>query len=137
MSKFCAFSFLIISICLPSWAGDWPQLGFDAQHSSNSNEELPKNLGVRWEMKLPRMIPAWPDQNRLRNDSIYQPLIVDGKVIIASSMDDSVAAFDVGHGGELWRFYCGGPIRATPAAWGGKIFVGADDGWLYALEAQT
>src|SRR2546430_4337140 len=88
-------------------------------------------------MKLPEVKPAWPDQNRLRNDSIYQPIIADGKLIVASSMDDSVTAYDLRDGGELWRFCTGGPIRVAPAATEGKIFVGSDDGWMYALEART
>ncbi len=124
-------------VCSPTFAGDWPQLGFDAQHSSNSPEELPRAMAVRWAVQLPELKPAWPDQSRLRNDSLYQPLIVDGKVIVASSMDDSVVAYDVRDGGEVWRFYTGGPIRVAPAADGGRIFVGSDDGWMYALEARS
>src|SRR6267143_582268 len=65
VSKNCAFFFILFVMCMPGWTGDWPQLGFDGQHSSNSPEELAARLGVRWEMKLPRMILAWPDQNRL------------------------------------------------------------------------
>ena len=139
MSRFCAFALFLLNItfCSALWAGDWPQLGFDPQHSSNSPQELPRTMAVRWAMQLPELKPAWPDQNRLRNDSIYQPIIVDGKLIIASSRDDSVAAFDLRDGGEVWRLYTGGPIRVAPAAEGGKIFVGSDDGWMVALEART
>ncbi|HEV8293100.1 MAG TPA: PQQ-binding-like beta-propeller repeat protein, partial [Tepidisphaeraceae bacterium] len=139
MSRFCAVAlfFLNITCCSALWAGDWPQLGFDPQHSSNSPEELPRTMAVRWAMRLPQLKPAWPDQTRLRNDSVYQPIIVDEKLIIASSLDDSVAAYDVKDGGEVWRFYTGGPIRVAPAAEGGKIFVGSDDGWMYALQVRT
>ncbi|HEV8378512.1 MAG TPA: PQQ-binding-like beta-propeller repeat protein, partial [Tepidisphaeraceae bacterium] len=139
MSRLCAFAlfFLNITLCSGAWAGDWPQPGFDPQHSSNSPEELPRTMAVRWAMQLPELKPAWPDQNRLWNDSVYQPIIVDGKLIIASSRDDSVAAYDVRNGGEIWRFFTGGPIRVAPAAAEEKIFVGSDDGWMYALEART
>src|SRR5207244_3961727 len=112
VSRFCAVAIFILHItfCSVSWAGDWPQLGFDGQHSSNSAEELPRGMGVRWGMKLPKLEPAWPDQNRLRNDSVYQPIIVEGKLIVPSPLDDSVTAYDLRDGGEVWRFYCGGPI---------------------------
>jgi len=97
---------------------------------------MPRVMAVRWGMQLPELKPAWPDQNRLRNDSIYQPIIADEKLIVASSKDDSVTAYDLRDGGELWRFYAGGPIRVAPAAAEGKVFVGSDDGWMYALEAR-
>ncbi len=94
-------------------------------------------MGMRWSMKLAELAPAWPDQVRLRGDGVYQPIIVDGKLIVPSSRDDSVAAYDLRDGGEVWRFYCGGPIRVAPAAANGKIFIGSDDGWMAALSART
>ena len=117
-------------------AADWPQDGFDAGHGAASPETLPAALHVRWMLDLPRLRPAWPDQSRLTFDACYHPLVVGGRVIVASPADDSVAAYDLTDGRECWRFFAGGPIRLAPASDGTRVFVGSDDGWLYALRAD-
>ncbi|MCY2991074.1 MAG: PQQ-binding-like beta-propeller repeat protein [Planctomycetota bacterium] len=117
-------------------ATDWPQPAFDAGHSAASPEILPTQLGVQWTIDLPRLKPAWPDQKRLNFDDCYRPLIVGGRVIVASSRDDTVAAYDLNDGHECWRFFAGGPLRLPPASDGTRVFAGADDGWFYALSAD-
>ncbi|MGA2068019.1 MAG: PQQ-binding-like beta-propeller repeat protein [Thermoguttaceae bacterium] len=114
-------------------AADWPQYAYNAAHSAASPEPLPANLHVQWQLDLPRLKPAWPDQSRLNYDATYRPLIVAGRVIVASPGDDSLAAYELGTGKQSWRFFAGGPFRVPPASDGARIFAGADDGWLYAL----
>src|SRR3954466_15227013 len=38
---------------------------------------------------------------------------------------------------ELWRFQAGGAIDTTPAVAGETLYVGSDDGNLYALDPMT
>lgn len=112
--------------------------GADAQHSSSIAQSLPANLELHWTIDLPALAPAWPDQNRLKDDAVYHPIVVDGRVIIASPLDDSIAAYDVADGKLLWRFFTQGPMRVTPAADDqGRIFAGSDDGYLYALDSAS
>lgn len=117
-------------------ATDWPQAAFDAGHSAASPESLPAQLRVQWTVDLPPLKPAWPDQTRLTFDACYHPLIVDGRVIVASPRDDSVTAYDLSDGHTCWRFFAGGPIRLSPASDGARVFAGSDDGWLYAISAD-
>jgi outer membrane protein assembly factor BamB len=93
-------------------------------------------LHVNWVLELSRAEPAWPDQDRLNYDEFYRPIVVRGRVILASASDDSVAAYDLATGNLRWRFFTGGPVRLAPASDGARIFAGSDDGWLYALGAD-
>jgi quinohemoprotein ethanol dehydrogenase len=75
------------------------------------------------------------------------PLVIDG-VLYTSTAWSKVYAFDAATGKELWRYDPGVPgktavnaccdvVNRGVAAWNGKIFVGALDGRLIALNAHT
>lgn len=49
----------------------------------------------------------------------------------------SAAPLFTGQGGIVWRRQLGGAIRSTPAITAGRIYVGAGDGTLYALDRAT
>ncbi len=52
----------------------------------------------------------------------------------------SVVGAGVGHGagGEVrWSVETGGPVRSSPTVVDGTVFVGSEDGTLYALDAET
>src|ERR1043166_5592066 len=38
---------------------------------------------------------------------------------------------------QLWSFKTGRPIKSSPAIEGGRVFIGSDDGNLYALDFAT
>jgi eukaryotic-like serine/threonine-protein kinase len=42
-----------------------------------------------------------------------------------------------GQGGIRWRAQTGGPVRSSPAVTSQRVFVGSDDGFLYALNRQS
>src|SRR4051794_4402866 len=63
-------------------ASDWPMEGADAQHSSATPTPLPDNLQLHWSLDLPALQPAWPDQNRLKDDALYHPIVIGGRMIV-------------------------------------------------------
>ena len=135
----CARCFLLFAFLLavrPASAIDWPQFGFDASHSRATPEALPPKLAVEWSLDLPRLEPAWPDQPRLDFDASYRPILVGGRIIVTSPLEDTVSAYELISGKLLWRFFTGGPVRLPAASDGSRVFVGSDDGWLYALSAD-
>ncbi|MEO8431175.1 MAG: PQQ-binding-like beta-propeller repeat protein [Acidobacteriota bacterium] len=56
-----------------------------------------------------------------------------GDVVVLGDGSGAVMAFDVSTGRELWRFLAGDTVHATPLIRDGRIYVGSDDGKIYAL----
>jgi outer membrane protein assembly factor BamB len=80
---------------------------------------------IRWELPLPPH--AWSS-----------PVVVDS-VLIVGDCEGVLHAFDVSHVDMrppvLWRLRIpsGACIESTPAVWNGRIYVGARDGFFYAI----
>ncbi len=75
------------------------------------------------------------------------PLVIDG-VMYATSNFGRVYALDAATGRELWkydprmdgqwaRYACCDAVNRGLAAFEGRLYVGALDGWLHALDART
>ena len=93
-------------------------------------------LGFAWDYRL--------GTNRGQEST---PLVIDG-VMYATSNFGRVYALDAATGRELWkydprmdgqwaRFACCDAVNRGLAAFGGRLYVGALDGWLHALDART
>ncbi len=121
-----------------SQAGDWPMWRHDASRSNASPDPLPNDLHLQWVRTLPTPRTAWPaSQSKLQFDAVYQPIVVGKLLIVGSTTNDSITAFDTETGTEVWRFYTDGPVRFAPAAHHENIYAASDDGNLYCLEAAT
>ncbi len=116
-------------------AADWPMWRCDGQRSGATPAELPERLSLAWSIDLPALQPAWPDQAKMQLDSVYEPVVLGQRLFVGSSHDDSLTAHDTRTGRELWRFHANGPIRFAPVAWGERVCVASDDGYLYCLDA--
>ncbi len=117
-------------------AADWPMWRRDAARSARSPETLPSKLTLRWSRELPSLDPAWRNP-RLGFDHGHEPIVADGRITIASSHDDSVTAFDLDTGAEVWKIHAGGPVRFAPVAWQGRAVFGSDDGKVYCVDAAS
>jgi outer membrane protein assembly factor BamB len=120
------------------FAGDWPQWRYDAGRGAASPHGLPEELHLQWVRQLPKPSPAWPaSQPWLRFDLSYSPVAAGRRLVVPSMVTDSVTAYDTQTGQQQWRFYADGPVRLAPIAHGGKVYFGADDGYLYCLDAAN
>ncbi|MEM7011294.1 MAG: PQQ-binding-like beta-propeller repeat protein [Verrucomicrobiota bacterium] len=90
---------------------------------------------VRWSRQLPKLEPAYRDV-RLQFDAGYEPIAFGGRVIVSSSHDDSVTAFDQQNGEQIWKFWTDGPVRFAPAGGEGRVIFGSDDGCVYCVKAS-
>jgi quinohemoprotein ethanol dehydrogenase len=120
---------------------DWPSYGLDYAETrfsklSQVNAENVKNLGLMWtyDLESVRGVEA-------------TPLVVDGIMYVTASWS-VVHAVDVRSGKRIWTFDpevkkgegykgCCDVVNRGVALWKGKVFVGAYDGRLIALDAAT
>ena len=124
------------ALCLSAIASDWPQWRCDAARSSFTPHPLQLPLHLQWSLHLPPQDTAWKDEEVMKFDRSYQPVVLGQLLFIGSTINDSLSAYDLGSGQLKWRFYTEGPIRTAPAAWQDAVVVASDDGCLYCLAAQ-
>jgi putative pyrroloquinoline-quinone binding quinoprotein len=115
-------------------AADWPMWRHDARRSACTKQSLPERLHLQWTREFPAPRPAWPaSQTKLRFDDSYEPIVAGELVIVGSSTDDSVSAFDVSTGERRWRFETDGPVRFAAVSDGSRVHFVSDDGFLYCV----
>ena len=119
---------------------DWPMWQYDAGRSAAAPWRLAEELHLHWVRDLQAPKRAWPHQwdnhGKLDFDVSYSPVIKNHRIFVPSNVTDSVTAYDIDNGEELWRFYANGPVRLAPVAWEDKLFFTADDGYLYCVQAE-
>jgi outer membrane protein assembly factor BamB len=135
-------SLIFVFLPLLLSAADWPAFKHDAARSSVSQEALSLPLSPAWSWRSAQAPqPAWGDPGRSLNpldfDYAFQPVVAGGIVVLASSADDTVRAFDAASGALRWQFTCGGPVRFAPQLDGGRCYFAGDDGAAYCLDAKT
>ena len=116
-------------------SADWPMWRADSGRTAKIAEALPETLSIQWVLKRPQLRPAYR-HHRLSFDGAYEPIIANNKLYLASSLTDSVSAYNASTGQFLWCFYTNGPVRFAPVVDRGKIYFGSDDGLLYCLNAN-
>ena len=126
---------------LPPAPGGWASVGQNAWEQRYSDvaqidRQTVSGLGLAW----------FADIDTERGQEAT-PIVVDG-VLYVSTAWSMVKAYDVRNGALLWSYdpkvnrakgadACCDVVNRGVAAWKGKIYVGALDGRLIALDAQT
>jgi outer membrane protein assembly factor BamB len=121
-------------------AADWPMWRYDAGRTAASPHGLPDELSPIWTLRGTPRVQAWDDPLNLdlmSYDRLFEPIVIDGRMIIGYSDRDKVAAIDVETGEERWSFFTDAPVRLPPVGWAGKIYFTSDDGRLYCVDART
>ncbi|MEQ1828923.1 MAG: PQQ-binding-like beta-propeller repeat protein [Pirellula sp.] len=133
-----AVACFIFATALMSHCGaeDWPMWRQNSGRSGATAEGLPEKLSLKWVRHLPAIKPAF-HSSRLQFDAGYEPIVADGRLLVASSLNDSVTAYESSTGKELWVFRTNGPVRCAPAVWKQSVCFGSDDGYLYCIELET
>ncbi len=118
---------------------DWPMWRFDAARSASFPFELPETLQLQWVRQLPEPQRAWHPQwdhiGKLDFDISYSPVVMGERIFVPSNVTDSVTAYAIDDGRQLWRYYADGPVRLAPVAWEDKVYFVSDDGHLYCVTA--
>ena len=120
------------------FAADWPMWRHDAARSGAASAALPKEMHLQWTLHLPEPMPAWPaSQPKLNFDRQYEPVVAGQRLLIGSSVSETVASFNTRTGEREWVFFTNGPVRFAPAVAGERVYVTSDDGFLYCLDLAT
>jgi len=101
---------------------DWPTYRHDAQRSGRAGCELPVNLKPLWELKL--------------DGQITQPVVADGRLLVAGEDAHTVWCLDANSGRLLWDYTTGARIDSSPTLYSGLALFGSTDGWVYCLRAK-
>jgi quinohemoprotein ethanol dehydrogenase len=120
---------------------NWPSYGLDYAETRHSpldgvNTENVAELGLAWSYDL-----------ESRRGVEATPIVLDGTMFVTASWS-VVHALDAVTGERLWvydpevpRDYaykgCCDVVNRGVAVWGGRVFVGAYDGYLHAIDAGT
>ncbi|MEX0717710.1 MAG: PQQ-binding-like beta-propeller repeat protein [Planctomycetaceae bacterium] len=118
------------------FASGWTTYRGDAARTGYTADRLPENPAPLWTFRGPAPDPAWPRDERMLFDRASHVVVAEGRAFFGSSADGSVRAVDAKTGRTLWRFDTEGPVRCAPAVWKDRLFVGSDDGFLYALSTK-
>ncbi len=136
----------------PVLAEDWPTYQHDNQRSGITPERLGLPLHCQWVL-TPRQTPhtAWEESPAKRDlwhgfkdlkprslfDRANYVSVVGNSVFFGSSSDDIVCSRNLETGEEQWVFFTEGPVRFAPTVFQGKVYAGADDGYVYCLDAAS
>jgi outer membrane protein assembly factor BamB len=100
---------------------DWPMYRHDGARSGATASPIPDSPQRRWTCAL--------------EGKLTQPVIVGGKVFVASIDAHTLFALSAEDGREIWRYTAGGRIDSAPTIYQGTALFGSADGWIYCLRA--
>ena len=140
--------FLLLAMIVFLWSvrivgaadDDWPMWRCDAQRSASTTNSLPSHWSLLWSKDLTPRTQAWDDPLNLdlmTYDRIFEPIVVDGRLIVGFNDQNKTVAFDTDSGRKLWTVYTEAPVRLPPAAADGRVYFCCDDGYLYCVEVAT
>jgi outer membrane protein assembly factor BamB len=122
-----------------AFAADWPAFRFDATHSGLNPAENAIAAG-----NVGALATAWTAPTG--NGVFSSPAVANGRAYVGSD-DGKLYAFDAAGAtncaagpprtcSPLWTAATGGAVRSSPAVANGNVYVGSDDGKLYAFDAE-
>ncbi len=99
----------------------------DPGRTAATTQKMPAEPRLIWSRGLPPLRPAFKEP-RLQFDRSYEPVAAGKRLLVGSSREDCVIAFDTDTGAELWRALADGPVRFAPVIVGETAIFGSDDG---------
>ncbi|TKJ35491.1 MAG: hypothetical protein CEE38_15075 [Planctomycetes bacterium B3_Pla] len=101
---------------------DWPTYRSDAERSGYTPASVSAVLRRKWQVKV--------------GDKLTAPVVAEGKVLVASVDEHTVAAIDADSGKSSWRFTAGARVDSAPSLHQGRAIFGSRDGYVYSVRAS-
>ena len=67
---------------------------------------------------------------------LFSDPVLEGSRLFVGTYEGALLCLDVETGRVVWKFETGAPIPSSPAVWDGKVFVGNNEGVLFAFDAN-
>ena len=127
-------------------ADDWPTYQHDNQRTGVTPEKLGTPLSLTWTFKSPSP-PAkgWAmpvagygsrkSKPNVSYDDAYRVIVIGNRAYFCSSGEHKVYAVDAASGRIAWTFFTDAAPRLAPSYHEGRLYIGADDGVAYCLDA--
>lgn len=115
---------------------NWPMWRADAGRSASTANALPEEWNLLWTRKFTPRTQAWDDPLNLdlmTYDRSFEPIVIDGNVLIGFNDQDKLVALDAVTGRERWTYFAEGPVRLPPVGFHGNVYFCSDDGYLYCV----
>ena len=128
--------YLCLIVGTTATAADWPMWRADAGRTASTTQAVPADLAILWSRDLGPLTPAYRE-TRLQFDRSHEPVVAGHTLVVGSSKDDSVTAFDTETGAELWKTFTDGPIRFAPVIVDDRVIFGSDDGIVRCVSLTT
>ena len=75
--------------------------------------------------------------NQRIDASVSTPAVSGGMLYVGTFADNRLYAFRVSDGQLMWQFQAGDYVDSSPVVVGDTVYVGSNDYYLYAINAQT
>ena len=100
---------------------DWPMYRRDTARSGYASTQVEDGVRQAWTTGI--------------GGRITPPIAAGGMVFVAAVDQYTIHALDETDGSSQWTFMANGRIDSPPTYYGGHLFFGSADGWLYCLDA--
>lgn len=100
----------------------WPTYRGDSQRSGVAASALPSGLKPAWSAEL--------------GGTLTQPVVADGRVVLADTEAGVVYALDAASGNTQWRHMAGGRVDSPPTIHGNVVLFGSGDGRVTCLRLE-
>jgi len=101
---------------------DWPSFRADCKRSGSTASPVPASLSPVWQTRL--------------TGKLSQPVVANGKLLVAAIDANQVCCLDAKDGRPLWSFTAGGRVDSPPTIHQGLALFGSADGWVYCVRAE-
>lgn len=138
----------LLSVMFAPALADWPTYQKNAARVATTDEALAAPLALRWVYTSPAPpLSAWSGprstpiegqlmRHRVRFDDALHVVAAGDRAYFGSPVNHKVYCVHAQTGKVEWTFFAEGPVRLAPTIADGKIYFGADDGWVYCLSAD-
>ena len=99
----------------------WPTLRGNTARSGATSTVLATKLSRAWSVPLDGPLTA--------------PTVAGGRLLVAQREANTVRVLSADDGSSLWSFTAGGRVDSPPTVFGGAVYFGSADGWMYCLRA--